>query len=561
MGSPRMPLEPLARQDPTRIGGYVLLGRLGTGAMGRVYLGRSAAGRLVAVKTIRNELADEGDFRTRFRHEIAAAGRVSGAFTAPVIDSDPDAEVPWLATSYVAAPSLDRLVRVCGPLPVAAVRWLAAGCAEALESIHRTDLLHRDLKPSNVLVSADGPRVIDFGVARAAERPTLTATHQAVGTPAYMAPEQARNARKTVQASDVFALGSTLLYAATGHPPYEGDSVTEILVRLATEPPDLSGLPAELTDVVTACLQREPGLRPTATALLARLGYGPGPELPSPDLPDCALALIEDYRHWPRRPAASNGERGEADEDSTFASPTSAPAVRPALAALQAQSADGQGGAGAGGEPKAEGGAGAEGRAGPAERFARPGDGSGVGSSADMASPATVGRRGGPAARRVLVTAGVVVLVVAAGLLGAVYGDRGDGQDGAQNGGQGTGQQAQQNRGGGPPPAPPVPWSGAGERLGGKPRIMLNQPQGDGHTVFVVHGRGWSPGAQITIRIDKLKPSPAKPVADVKGTFNYALNQNREFFAGKIPPGVHHILVTSADGATQARAKFTVNNL
>ena len=167
-------VEPLRRWDPEQVGGYVLLGRLGAGAMGQVYLGRSAAGRLVAVKTIKSELAEEPDFRTRFGQEVAAARRVSGAFTAAVVAADSEADVPWLATVYVPAPSLSKLVRTCGPLPAAAVRWLAAGCAEALEAIHSVGLVHRDLKPSNVLISPDGPRVIDFGVARAAERIQLT---------------------------------------------------------------------------------------------------------------------------------------------------------------------------------------------------------------------------------------------------------------------------------------------------------------------------------------------------------------------------------------------------
>src|SRR5580704_12963342 len=240
---PQPPLvAPLRRWDPEQVGGYVLLGRLGAGGMGQVYLGRSAAGRLVAVKTIKSELAEEPDFRTRFGQEVAAARRVSGAFTAAVIAADSEADVPWLATVYVPAPSLSRLIQTCGPLPVAAVRWLAAGCAEALEAIHSVGLVHRDLKPSNVLVSPDGPRVIDFGVARAAERIQLTLTRGAVGTPVYMAPEQARDTRQASMASDVFALGATLLYAATGHAPYQGETVMDVLVRLATEPPDLAGL-------------------------------------------------------------------------------------------------------------------------------------------------------------------------------------------------------------------------------------------------------------------------------------------------------------------------------
>src|SRR6478752_3377925 len=256
--------ETLRRWDPERIGPYVVLGRLGSGSMGQVYLGRSAAGRLVAVKTIRVELAEETGFRTRFAQEVAAARKVSGVFTAAVVEADPEADLPWLATAYVPAPSLSRLVLAYGPLPVSTVRWLAAGCAEALASIHGAGLVHRDLKPSNVLVAPDGPRVIDFGVARAAERMG--------GTPAYMAPEQARDTREASVASDVYSLGATLLFAATGHPPYAGASVMDVLARLASESPDLSGLPGELAELIGACLDRAPRNRPTSTAMLVALG-------------------------------------------------------------------------------------------------------------------------------------------------------------------------------------------------------------------------------------------------------------------------------------------------
>src|SRR5579871_1047115 len=252
----------LRRWDPERIGPYAIIGKLGAGAMGQVFLARSTAGRLVAVKTIRVELAEEAGFRARFAREVAAARRVSGVFTASVIEADADADLPWVATAYVPAPSLAMLVRKAGPLPARAVRWLAAGCAEALQSIHGAGLLHRDVKPSNVLVAPDGPRVIDFGIARAAERVELTATHGASGTPAYMAPEQARDATRASPASDIFSLGATLVYAATGHPPYQGDTVMDILVRLATEPPDLSGVPGELAGLVSACLERVPRDRP-----------------------------------------------------------------------------------------------------------------------------------------------------------------------------------------------------------------------------------------------------------------------------------------------------------
>ena len=224
------------------------------------------------MKTIKVDLAEEAGFRTRFAQEVAAARRVSGFFTAAVADADPDADLPWLATAYVPAPSLSRLVAACGPLPCRPVRWLAAGCAEALASIHGAGLVHRDLKPSNVLVAPDGPRVIDFGVARAAERMGVTTSRGAVGTPAYMAPEQARDTHQASAASDVYALGATLLFAATGHPPYRGDSVMDVLARLATEEPDLSGLPDELTELITACLHRVPRERPTSTVMLAQLG-------------------------------------------------------------------------------------------------------------------------------------------------------------------------------------------------------------------------------------------------------------------------------------------------
>jgi len=275
--------------------------------MGQVYLGRSVAGRLVAVKTIRPELAEEEGFRTRFAQEFAAARRVSGMFTAAVVDADPDAEVPWLATAYVPAPSLRRMVQVCGPLPSSSVRWLAAGCAEALESIHRAGLVHMDLKPANVLVGSDGPRVIDFGVARAAARigfgrDVAARGRGTIGTPAYMAPEQAQDPSQASVASDVFSLGATLLYAATGHAPYLGETTADVLVLLATEPPDLEGLPEELTDLVMACLDRTPRQRPSPAALLDRLGEFTEERS---YLPEPALDLIDQFRHPSSRPLDS----------------------------------------------------------------------------------------------------------------------------------------------------------------------------------------------------------------------------------------------------------------
>jgi serine/threonine protein kinase len=333
MTEPQSEEAPLRRWDPERIGPYVILGRLGAGAMGQVYLGRSAAGRLVAVKTIKVDLAEEAGFRTRFAQEVAAARRVSGFFTAAVVEADPDADLPWLATAYVPAPSLARLVKACGPLPVTTVRWLAAGCAEALESIHGAGLVHRDLKPSNVLVAPDGPRVIDFGVARAAERMGVTTSPGTVGTPAYMAPEQARDTRQASAASDVYALGATLLFAATGHPPYQGESVLDVLARLATEEPDLSGLPGELTGLITACLRRAPRERPSSSVMLAQLGQftetRPGAAGEHSYLPEEAMALIAQYQRNPllaSGPADPAGPQDDANEDATSASYTELPA-------------------------------------------------------------------------------------------------------------------------------------------------------------------------------------------------------------------------------------------
>jgi len=313
----------------------VILGRLGAGSMGQVYLGRSAAGRLVAVKTIRVELAEEAGFRNRFALEVAAARRVSGVFTAAVVEADPEADLPWLATAYIPAPSLSRLVQACGPMPVPAVKWLAAGCAEALQSIHVAGLVHRDLKPSNVLVAPDGPKVIDFGVARVAERIELTSSRGAVGTPAYMAPEQARDTRQASVASDVYSLGATLAYAATGHPPYAGDTAMDVLARLATEPPDLSGLPDELSELIGECLERVPRMRPSSSAMLAQLGpfteAQPGHE--HTYLPGAAMALIGEYQ---RNPLLANGQtdphglpaqrEAQHSQDATSASYTELPA-------------------------------------------------------------------------------------------------------------------------------------------------------------------------------------------------------------------------------------------
>lgn len=295
-------VDQLTQHDPRRIGPFEVLGRLGAGGMGLVYLARSASGRRVAIKTVRTELAEDQLFRVRFTREVEAARAVSGFYTAAVVDADPRAAVPWLATAYVPAPSLEEIVNECGPLPAQAVRWLAAGVAEALQSIHGAGLVHRDLKPSNVLVVEDGPRVIDFGIASGVSNTRLTMTNVAVGTPAYMSPEQAKDSRSVTGASDVFSLGSTLVFAATGHAPFHGANPVETVFMLLREGPDLEGLPDELRGLIETCMHMEAGMRPSPADLQAQLAphlFGSGSDdsgTASAWLPERSVALIENRR-------------------------------------------------------------------------------------------------------------------------------------------------------------------------------------------------------------------------------------------------------------------------
>ncbi|MFF4400333.1 PQQ-binding-like beta-propeller repeat protein [Streptomyces sp. NPDC001480] len=311
-------VDQLTQHDPRRIGPFEVLGRLGAGGMGLVYLARSASGRRVAIKTVRTELAEDQLFRVRFTREVEAARAVSGFYTAAVVDADPRAAVPWLATAYVPAPSLEEIVNDCGPLPAQAVRWLAAGVAEALQSIHGAGLVHRDLKPSNVLVVEDGPRVIDFGIASGVSNTRLTMTNVAVGTPAYMSPEQAKDSRSVTGASDVFSLGSMLVFAATGHPPFHGANPVETVFMLLREGPDLEGLPDELRPLIESCMQMEATGRPNPADLQAQLAphlFGSGSDdsgTASAWLPEKAVALIESRRNGrPAQPPPS-GARGGA---------------------------------------------------------------------------------------------------------------------------------------------------------------------------------------------------------------------------------------------------------
>ncbi|KQX36911.1 serine/threonine protein kinase [Streptomyces sp. Root63] len=269
-------IRPLAAGDPARIGPYPLLGRLGAGGMGRVYLARSAGGRTVAVKVVHEEHIANGEFRARFRREIEAARRVGGRYTAPVLDADADAEPPWVATGYVPGPSLEQAVREHGPLPAESVHALAEGLLRALRGIHAAGIVHRDLKPSNVLLTVDGPRVIDFGIARALQvsvESLLTSTGMVIGSPGFMAPEQILG-EETGPGADVFSLGCVLMYAATGRLPF-GAGVSNqhaVMFRIVQSPPDLAAVTdAPLRELIERCLTKSAAERPGVDVLLEGL--------------------------------------------------------------------------------------------------------------------------------------------------------------------------------------------------------------------------------------------------------------------------------------------------
>ena len=290
--------QPLQDDDPRVVGGYRLAARLGAGGMGRVYLSHTQGGRPVAIKVVRSELADDPTFRRRFGREIKSARKVKGAYTAEVIDADADGTPPWLATLYVPGPALSDVVARSGPLPVPAVLWLMAGVAEALQAVHGAGIVHRDLKPSNVLLASDGPRVIDFGISVAADSTAHTATGTTIGTPQYMAPEQA-SGRDVTAATDIFSLGQTAAFAALGEPLYGDGPAVGVLYRIVHSEPDLSGLPEQIRPLLARCMAAEPGERATAAEVVAwcrrelgrdaEAGVGPavwrevaGPEVPVP---------------------------------------------------------------------------------------------------------------------------------------------------------------------------------------------------------------------------------------------------------------------------------------
>ncbi|WP_083462217.1 protein kinase domain-containing protein [Kitasatospora griseola] len=315
-------MQPLDGMDPRQVGPYTLVGRLGAGGMGAVYLGRSAGGRAVAVKVVRPELAEDTGFRQRFRQEVAAARRVSGAFTAPVVDADPEAALPWMATAFVPGLSLRQAVERYGPLPVATVRTLAAGLAEALAEVHRAGLIHRDLKPGNVLLALDGPHVIDFGISRAADAEGLTTTGAVIGSAPYMSPEQALGERLT-PVGDVFSLGSTVAYAALGRNLFGEGAGAAVLFRIVNTDPDLGELPADLRTLVAACLAKNPAHRPTPRQLVAHVALAGHPADPDGWLPPAVATEVRAVRAVLTAPPAPPPMPAHAPE------PAPAPVDRP----------------------------------------------------------------------------------------------------------------------------------------------------------------------------------------------------------------------------------------
>jgi serine/threonine protein kinase len=297
-------VEPLGADDPRQVGGFRLQARLGAGGMGRVYLGYSPGGRPVAVKVVHPDLARDPEFMQRFRREVAAAQAVGDAYTAAVVGAGPEDSPPWLATTFVPGPPLSDLINRAGPLPEEAVWRLAGGLAEALQAIHAQGLVHRDLKPGNILIAADGPRVIDFGISRTTSGTVITATRTTIGTPAYMSPEQAEG-HAVGPSSDVFSLGSVLAFAATGGSPFGSGETFAIAYRVVHGEPNLTAVPASLRPVIGACLEKDSAKRPTVGDLMHTVAVGsaayPG-VTPGKFWPDKVSALLESGTFTPVLP-------------------------------------------------------------------------------------------------------------------------------------------------------------------------------------------------------------------------------------------------------------------
>ncbi|MFF4321436.1 protein kinase [Streptomyces sp. NPDC001568] len=370
--------QPLRADDPAVVGGYRLAAVLGAGGMGKVYLSYTPGGRPIAIKVIRPEFSEDPEFRRRFQQEVRAAERVQGLYTAPVIDSDTQGDQPWLATAYVPGPSLAHAVARHGALPVRSVLLLTVGVAEALHVIHGAGIVHRDLKPANVLLASDGPRVIDFGIARAADSTALTGTGVSVGTPAFMAPEQA-SAGTVTAATDVFALGQIAAFTAIGASVFGDGPSHAVLYRIVHEDPDLSALPEELRPVVTRCLSRDPADRPALSEViemcnaasevplrqgedwLPRAVAGsiterlqlPGPKPTPPPTPTPTPTEVSPHAPAPGAPAAPGVAPGYTPTG-VAAAPTQASPSQPSPRFAQAPGAPGPVAAGYGTPPHAQ---------------------------------------------------------------------------------------------------------------------------------------------------------------------------------------------------------------
>ncbi|MGP3984607.1 protein kinase domain-containing protein [Streptomyces sp. KR80] len=316
-------------EDPEYAGRYRLEARLGSGGMGVVHLARSASGLRLAVKVVHADFAADDEFRARFRQEVTAARRVSGAFTAPVVDADLDAAQPWMATLYIPGPTLAEHVKGNGPLAPDEVKRLAAGLAEALRDIHRAGVVHRDLKPGNVLLAEDGPKVIDFGISRPSDSDLRTETGKLIGTPPFMAPEQFQRPRSVGPAADVFALGSVLVHAATGSGPFDSESPYLVAYQVVHDEADLTGVPGDLVPLIRACLAKDPADRPTPDALMELL-RGEGPAAP-----------LDARVPRPRRPSTiESGPSSAAVEEVAWANTVWEPGVGPDRAERQPRPAE-----------------------------------------------------------------------------------------------------------------------------------------------------------------------------------------------------------------------------
>jgi serine/threonine protein kinase len=379
--------------DPAAAGPYRLSGRLGQGGMGVVYLARSPGGRAVAVKLIRPEYANDQEFRARFAREVEAARNVSGMFTALVVDADTQGPLPWLATVYIAGPSLADTVREQGPLPAGTVLQLAAGLAEGLNAIHAAGVVHRDLKPSNVLLAPDGPRVIDFGISKAREASLLTSTGQFVGTPGFNSPEQV-DGSEVGPPSDIFSLGGVLTYAATGTGPFGEGPPMPMMYRVVNRDPDLARVPDVLRPLIERCLAKDPAARPTPAELLAELGaLGADLGRDTPEwLPESVASAMDRYvPTTPATPAAISAEPSAIDGLSTIDVPPRNPSgAAPALAAPGSSAL-------ATADPEAGRPSGTDGPTGPGGR--------------DLAPMPAPGQR-----RRLLVAAAAVAVLIVAGI-------------------------------------------------------------------------------------------------------------------------------------------------